>query len=160
MALSIRECRIQTANQFGHIGVIMMEQLTIPLEMTYPKGYLPCSRRELVEGWLSIRKILNGNSGDFERCDECDIALCDHALDDKRRDHSYQLLVSHFEDGGTLNQPVCYSTEWNELRNGHHRLAAALDAGFTHIPYQTRWGSENDWEESYVNEHGFILTAE
>jgi hypothetical protein len=121
----------------------------IPLEFDYPEGYLPCSRPELVSGYISIRKILNGDSGDFDRCDECEMVLCEHALDEKRMDRSYRKLVDHFTDGGMINQPVYYNTMWKELRNGHHRLAAALDAGFTHIPYQDRWGEEHDWDETY-----------
>lgn len=125
------------------------EQLMIPLEFDYPKGYLPCSRPELVTGYISIQKIINGDSGDFERCDYCETVLCECHLDEKRRDQSYRTLVEHFRDGGTINQPVYYNTTWKELRNGHHRLAAALDAGFTHIPYQTNWGEEHDWDETY-----------
>lgn len=125
-----------------------MEQLTLPGIL--PVGYLPCSNPELVEGYLSIKKILNGDSGDFDRCDECKIVLCDHALDEKREDYSYCKLVEHFRNGGMINQPICYTFgDWERICNGHHRLAAALDAGFTHIPYQTAWGEEYDWAEQY-----------
>ena len=137
-----------------------MQQLVIPGTDTLPVGYLPCSRQELVEGWLSIRKILDGNSGDFDRCDECGVVLCEHALDEKRQDRSYRVLAEHFENGGMLNQPVCYDPDYRKLKNGHHRLAAAMDAGFTHIPYQSRWGEHSDWDEFYRNEYNFTLTAE
>lgn len=140
-----------------------MEQLMIPGMSVLPKGYLPCANPELVTGYVSIQKILEGDSGDFDRCWGCNMALCEHHLDEKREDRSYRDLVEHFQNGGMMNQPVCYMESRYSglsLRNGHHRLAAALDAGFTHIPFQTAWGENDDWDEKFITDNGFTLTTE
>ena len=71
-----------------------MEQLM--LTEALPAGYLPCSNPDLVRGYIAIDELLRGNSGDFGKCWECGYALCEHALDDKRQDDSYQELVGHF----------------------------------------------------------------
>ena len=120
-----------------------MEQLALFEVEVETRRELPCSNPDLVEGYLSIEKILQGDSGDwYDMCDECEMMLCEHRLDEKREDDSYMYLVDHFRNGGMIDQPICYD---RYLRNGHHRLAAALDAGFTHIPYQSVWGDE-DWD--------------
>jgi hypothetical protein len=124
-----------------------------------PTGYLPCSRPELVAGYVSIQDIINGDSGDFSRCRRCEKALCQCHLHEKRQDPQYNTLLEHFRAGGMINQPVYYEPEDRCLSNGHHRLAAAMDAGYTHIPYQSHWGKEEDWEESFADK-GFKLITE
>lgn len=131
-----------------------MEQLT--LTEVLPAGYLPCSNPDLVRGYISIEDLLKGNSGDFGKCYECGFALCEHALNEKRADHSYRELVEHFRKGGLINQPVAYDQRNKQLANGHHRLAAAYDAGYTHIPYcRDGYGDsegwwDSDWTETYA----------
>jgi hypothetical protein len=136
-----------------------MEQLTLLNEITTPVGYLPCANPELVTGYIAIEEILRGRSSDFGECDECDVALCEHALDVKRADESYEVLVEHFRHGGMINQPISYDMRNKEQCNGHHRLAAAYDAGFTHIPYQNKWGSD-DWTGVNAEAYGFRIVTD
>lgn len=133
-----------------------MQQMTIE---ALPPGYLPCSNPSLVEGYISIADILRGRSSDFGLCDECDEILCEHALNEKREDESYKLLVEHFRHGGMINQPINYDMRRKAQGNGHHRMVAALDAGFTHVPYQSAWGIE-DWKGVDAEQYGFILCAD
>lgn len=130
-----------------------MEQLTITDDL--PEGYLPCASPDLVEGYVSIETIFKGGSVDFRSCwDGCDTLFCEHNMEDKRIDLSYKLLVVHFRNGGAVNQPLNYipsqmGAEYGVQKNGHHRLVAAYDAGFTHVPYNSReWGSNEDWHDT------------
>jgi hypothetical protein len=106
---------------------------------------LPCANPDLVEEYMPIEKILEGNSGDFDRCYTHNKVLCECHLDKKREDDSYKRLVVHFRAGGLINQPIYYN---RYLHNGHHRLAAAMDAGYTHVPTSSKWGLEYDWENT------------
>lgn len=133
-----------------------MQQMTTD---ALPEGYLPCSNPGLVEGYASIEEILQGRSGDFGRCHTCDKYLCKHHLDYKRQDASYKVLVQHFRNGGMINQPISYHPEHKSQGNGHHRLVAAYDAGFTHIPYSSDWG-ESDWEGVDLSRYGFRLVTD
>jgi hypothetical protein len=131
-----------------------MEQLTLTDDL--PEGYLPCASPHLVEGYVSIATIFKGSSVDFDVCWDggCDTVFCEHNLDEKREDLSYRLLVTHFRNGGAVNQPLNYvpsqmGAEYGEQKNGHHRLTAAYDAGFTHVPYNSRaWGNHEDWHDT------------
>jgi hypothetical protein len=125
-----------------------VEQLSIRMD-------LPCSNPQLVEGWISIEEILAGNSSDFDSFDDCDEVWCVHAMDDKREDESYQILVEHFRKGGMINVPIYRMRDWDTpgktiQSNGHHRVIAALDAGFTHVPYQTD-RSAHTWYDDWAN---------
>lgn len=138
-----------------------MRQMTIDV---LPDGYLPCSNPDLVEGYLAIADILAGPSTDFGKCADCGIVWCECNMDSKREDESYQVLVEHFRNGGMINVPILrYKSYWNneqEQSNGHHRVIAAMDAGFTHIPYQTRdtgKGWSVDWSGTPAEEYGFRL---
>lgn len=143
-----------------------MEQLASPVYTaeTLPEGYLPCSNPELVEGYVSIAEIFEGSSVDFCYCDDHETVFCDCNMDEKREDEQFPILLEHFRNGGALNQPLnyrpagivepdcscCseYERESGEMGNGHHRLIAAYDAGYTHVPYNSRkWGSV-DWRDT------------
>lgn len=117
---------------------------------TEERRELPCAFPDKVSRYVSIEQILDGNSGDFDRVDlecECERLLCEHALDYKRGNPSYRQLVEHFRNGGMVNQPLYYDDSRHKLHNGHHRLIAALDAGFTHVPVWDQWGDDWDWRE-------------
>ncbi len=123
--------------------------------ITETRRDLPCANPDLVDSYESIERLLQGESSDFEYCEECDKVLCDHALDSKREDGSYKVLVQHFRNGGKINQPILNN---GYQSNGHHRLVAALDAGFTHVPVRRHgWGDHNDWEGTDVEKYGFEL---
>lgn len=146
-----------------------MEQMTIDVHKpeTLPAGYLPCSNPDLVEGYMAISDILAGPSVDFTYCEACETIWCDHNMDYKREDESYKVLVEHFRNGGMINIPILRYTSYygpeNEQSNGHHRVIAALDAGFTHIPYQTRKtgkGWSEDWSGTPAEDYGFRVVTD
>lgn len=135
-----------------------MEQAVIDVfnPDTLPDGYLPAANPALVDGYVAIEEILKGRSTDFGTCYECGLALCEHALDEKREDESYKVLVQHFRDGGKINQPLNYDPRYKTQDNGHHRLVAALDAGFTHVPYNAySWSEHPDWDDVDLEQYGF-----
>lgn len=118
-----------------------------------PPGYLPCARPDLIEGYVSIERVFAGDSVDFGYCSDHETRFCDCNMDEKREDESYRLLVKHFRSGGAVNQPLNYRPyRWGDLGdqgNGHHRLTAAYDAGFTHVPFNSRkWGDDEDWADT------------
>ena len=127
------------------------EQLTLPESL--PEGYLPASNPDLVEGYISIKEILSTPSTDFGYCWCGGGPWCDHHLNSKREDPSYSILLKHFKSGGKINVPILryvdlYGYGKDEQSNGHHRIIAAMDAGFTHVPYQTQkkgQGWRDDW---------------
>lgn len=125
---------------------------------TMERRDLPCANPNLVDEYVAIDEILQGRSSDFTTCHICGIALCEHALNEKRADESYKVLVQHFRDGGPVNQPLAYKRRDKEQSNGHHRLVAALDAGFTHVPVRhTGWGEDADWTGTDLKRYGFQM---
>lgn len=144
-----------------------MDQMTMDVHKpeTLPAGYLPCSNPDLVEGYMAISEILEGYSTDHMECgdEECEERFCEHVIDSKRQDYSYRKLLEHFKNGGMINIPIL--REGGSQSNGHHRVVAAMDAGYTHVPYQTPSGNWNrawkdDWSESFVQtaeETGFTI---
>lgn len=134
-----------------------MKQMVIEMFTadTLPKGYLPCARPDLVEGYVSIEQIFKGRSVDFGYCwgGDCNTRFCKHNLDVKREDTSYLVLLEHFLNGGAVNQPINYVPDYynhttGTQHNGHHRLVAAYDAGFTHVPYNSREWGDYDWNDT------------
>jgi hypothetical protein len=118
-----------------------------------PQGYVPCAYPEKVEYYVRIQVIMELESEDFYTpCPYCEedtgeeIFWCYHRMNDKREDGSYKALLEHLEEGGGFNDPVQFpSGNCGGLGNGHHRVIAALDAGFTHVPAWLDWGSDYDW---------------
>lgn len=139
-----------------------MDQMTIE---ALPVGYLPCANPHLVEGYMAISEILEGHSTDHAECGyyKCEKRFCEHVIESKRQDHSYLKLLVHFKSGGMINIPIL--REGGSQSNGHHRVVAAMDAGYTHVPYQTPGGGwergwQDDWSESFVQtaeETGFKI---
>jgi len=121
----------------------MWVQLTIENELP---GYLPCSNPDLVEGWVAIEDIFEGRSCDFLFCEDCGKTFCECNLNEKREDPSYAVLLEHFRKGGMINQPINYDPRYQVQRNGHHRLIAAYDAGYTHVPYNSELWGDTDWQ--------------
>lgn len=114
---------------------------------------VPCTNPEKVDGWVSLKELMEGVAGDFGKWTESNMNY--------KRDHkSYDLLKEHLQKGGGLNHPVfyCPPDEYNHqgyLSNGHHRVCAAVDAGFTHIPYNSEeWGDDYDWTGTENAESG------
>lgn len=85
--------------------------------------------------WLEIRELLEQyQSGDFLEWEE--------GLDWKRQDSHYPALLKDIETYG-LRAPVCIEKDIENslyLANGHHRIAALIDLGYTHVPYCEDFG--------------------
>lgn len=80
--------------------------------------------------WMSIDHILkNLLSADFYTDD------WEYGLRKKREDKGYQNLVQSISSIGFL-WPALIDSD-NEYSNGHHRLAACIDLGYTHVPVTT-----------------------
>ena len=86
---------------------------------------------EILEGWTSC-----DGAGKWRNWDQ--------ALASKRRDRHYPKVVESIQKYGFV-RPVTAATPhdyvkggYEELQygDGHHRLAAAIDLGYTHIPMQ------------------------
>lgn len=96
--------------------------------------------------WMEIQTLLDRVfPGDFLEWEE--------GLQRKREDKHYDSLVKSIQEEG-LKTPVFIETGNGEdryLGNGHHRLAALIDLGYTHIPYTEEfsigWGLEDGGEE-------------
>jgi hypothetical protein len=127
---------------------------------TVTRKDLPCANPQLVDEYVAIEEILQGQSSDSSLCGRCNGRLCEHILNAKRQDESYKVLVQHFRDGGEVNQPLNWD-RWGDggyQSNGHHRLAAALDAGFTHVPVNhEEWGDDYDWSNVEPERYGFQM---
>lgn len=63
-------------------------------------------------------------------------------LDEKRHDWQYDHVVDSLRDRGFLRPNTFFVNEKGRKvhGDGHHRLAAAIDLGVTHLPYELRQG--------------------
>jgi hypothetical protein len=130
------------------------------VEVQAERRELPCANPHLVKEYVAIEDILQGDSNDWEECGRCGGRLCEHVLNSKRQDESYKVLVEHLREGGAVNEPLNYDPRTENMGNGHHRLAAALDAGFTHVPVNPkRWG-DNNWNDTDPEQYGFKLVSD
>ena len=116
----------------------------------YPKTKLDGYKWE----WMSIQDILNGQSGDFEcvECPQCGARnWCDHGWQRKRDQYTYGTqhyteyhgymdwsdFVTDIEWRG-IDQPLSWYS--GRLNNGHHRLLACIELGYTHVPVHHQTG--------------------
>lgn len=108
-------------------------------------------RAEVPWEWVPVELILTLESVDFGGLDdESEFTngaygwggLTEANLDKKRSDDGYEemlnsVAVEGFYDPIMIHKPVAgdnsYTDSWT-MGNGHHRLAIAIDLGFTHVP--------------------------
>lgn len=69
----------------------------------------------------------------------------DTVLTNKRKDSNYYMIIESIAEYGfvrpvTVAITVNGSDDYEEYGDGHHRLAAAIDAGFTHVPVEAYKG--------------------
>lgn len=115
-------------------------------ERVLPKVHNMTARFE----WMEVEYLLSLPSVDFH----AEGLSTDENRDKKRRDHKYSELVEDIRVNGYFDPIFVYEPfeRWNglnqteELGNGHHRLVAALDLGYTHVPV-TR-NDDIQWETS------------
>lgn len=100
--------------------------------------------------WIPVQVAMNLPAADF-----FGDTLANNA-DRKRRDYAYdELLDSIREDGfmdpvyvgdGEYDEMECYHNSLHGLGNGHHRVVAAFDLGYTHLPAHS--SPYHQWEEN------------
>jgi hypothetical protein len=114
---------------------------------------VPCEQPWLVAGYVAIADVMARYSDDFDShtdeewdSDACTVnhgetPWCGERLEYKRNEPSYDTLVAALKAGKGFRNPV----QWHcggGLGNGHHRVIAAFDCGFTHVPYSQKWGED------------------
>lgn len=95
-----------------------------------------------------VNYLLNLPSSDFD----ADGLSEERNREEKRSDWDYWRLKRNIAENGYMD-PVYLYTELGEehLGNGHHRVVAAYDLGYSHVPV-TR--DENyQWSESGITSH-------
>lgn len=79
--------------------------------------------------WMSVEYLMNMPAGDFHG-----ESLTEKAnYVSKQGDEGYEKLRDDLKITGWLDPVYIYRDE-EELGNGHHRVVAAFDIGYTHIP--------------------------
>jgi hypothetical protein len=112
-----------------------------------------------VERCLSLRSVDSDPRNAFRDYYDADPELADECSDTwdpnlegadmmnqvlhwKRYDESYRELIESMRTNG-VTSPI--GVNGNELANGHHRLAAMIDLGYTEIPVVTNEVSSDPW---------------
>jgi len=88
--------------------------------------------------WYEVTYLMSIPSVDF---DEAGLTLETNRAH-KRNDYQYEWLMEDIKENGFYNPVFVYPPHeriWadnvgEELGNGHHRVLAAFDLGFTHVP--------------------------
>lgn len=83
-------------------------------------------------------------------------AAWDFLLDDKRNDWQFDYVVESLRTNGFLRPNTFFERDGKRVHgDGHHRLAAAIAIGVTHLPYERRDGlhdcvapDSGDWDGS------------
>lgn len=99
--------------------------------------------------WDSVERLMSLPSPDFDNTVPLDIDW-----DYKRMDVGYRSLLRDIRENGFLDPifllsphtMVNFDNPTDEIGNGHHRLIAAYDLGYTHVPI-TR-DPKNRWRTS------------
>lgn len=119
-------------------------ELFHPLPSPRPEG-LPANavipQTHRIEGkfiWVEVEFLIQIFSVDFY---ETGLST-EYNRDRKRSDTGYVDLLRDIQEHGYINPVFMYSPDgssWDDdvpyaLGNGHHRVVAALDLGYTHIP--------------------------
>ena len=84
---------------------------------------------------LSNFDSLDDNEGSAS--DDEDILTLAEVLDEKRGDDQYYSVRESIAASG-FTEPI-YSSDTCMLLDGHHRLAAAIDLGYTSVPVEFTW---------------------
>ena len=99
--------------------------------------------------WVSVDYLMSLPSIDFGTEGLVDEWNREH----KRSDGGYQELLSDIADNGFMDPVYVYPVgpdNWDphqeQLGNGHHRILAAYDLGYTHVPVTQ--DEDYQWESS------------
>lgn len=84
----------------------------------------------------------------------------DWLLDDKRNDNYYPDVVRSLKEHGFKRPLTCSIDDYDpsdyQFGDGHHRLAAAIDLGLTHVPLEAypsgSWGVSDDSGSWYYDQ--------
>jgi len=82
-------------------------------------------------------------------------------MDSKRQDKQYDELVKSIEYNGIVRLPaVAFYKDFFMHYDGHHRMTAAYDLGFTKVPYHVIGMNDDDkWEKEVWTTHDDIPNA-
>lgn len=95
---------------------------------------------EILGSWGSVDGEWNPEHNDW-----------DSLLDEKRDDWQYEAVVESLRANGFLRPNTFTVTDGHRVHcDGHHRLAAAIDCGVTHIPYV----EVSHWSEGIADDSG------
>lgn len=87
--------------------------------------------------WTDIQDIIGCPSIDVGYCpehdelDSCLVLTNEFLTEEKRSACNYEGLLNSIREVGFLD-PIDF--DGHRLGNGHHRLAVAIDCGYTHVP--------------------------
>lgn len=94
--------------------------------------YAPVMPGTHVDGYVSMGEIMSAWSLDVTSYWGSDVAdAWQNVMEGKRGDASYRRIVRDLENGWGLRHAVGWT---GKLGNGHHRVTAAFDMGYTHMP--------------------------
>jgi hypothetical protein len=100
--------------------------------------------------WVRLDYLLSLPSVDFHE----DGLSTEFNREIKRSDWNYEALLNDIAENGYMNPVFVYGEDngfypgKETLGNGHHRVVAAFDLGYTHVPV-TR-DEDDQWTESGV----------
>lgn len=83
--------------------------------------------------WMPVSDVWGMYSMDF-----CD-GITEPNLEEKRGDQQYNRLLNDIRVNG-IRWPI--TVKHGIVGNGHHRLAACIELGYTHIPVQDDYNNE------------------
>lgn len=122
----------------------------------YPHQRLPKTDAiDIPFEWLSVDYVMSLPSADFY----AEGLTTEENRDSKRSDSQYRNLKSSIREFGFTDPIYVYRqhesgyTGREKLGNGHHRVVAAHDLGYTHIPV-TR-DDDYQWESSASTKVGY-----
>lgn len=123
----------------------MFEQLELFPESVCTRWVVPdASQIDIPFEWMSVEYLMNLPSGDFDG-----ESLTDNDNHEgKRNDRWYEKLLCSLTEDPWLDPVAIRILHYRgpELGNGHHRVVAAFDIGYTHIPVTT--DPDYQWRES------------
>lgn len=130
----------------------MLKQIELfPESAVLPARYPVTDLIQVPFEWRSVDELMSMPSGDFGPDGMSD----EWARSYKRSDSGYEALRQDIEDNGFMDpvyvQPPMsiLGIEFPEmLRNGHHRVVAAFDLGYTHVPVTV--DEDDGWETSGI----------
>lgn len=129
------------------------EQLTLPGFPVDPATYDRYPKVHNIATsfrWVRVDYIMSLPSVDFY----ADGLSTEENRDHKRRDQGYEDLVESIRTEGFYDPVFLYEDSPETLGNGHHRVVAAYDLGYTHVPVTSN--PDVQWDTNYPGHPDYV----